>query len=96
MGPRGPTLYKEPRIVGLRSALLYWKIWRGLAPPVTSLAAYPNASREIDYLPDADAAWLTCCVHSVVELGLTSMLEPTSSNSKSSAAEPYWMRFVWF
>src|SRR5918998_258211 len=46
--------------------------------------------------PAAVAAWLTCWSHSVVELGLTSSEEPTSSNSKSSASEPYWIRSSWF
>src|ERR687894_1947139 len=46
--------------------------------------------------PAAVAAWLTCWSHVVVEFGLTSTEEPTSSNSKSSASEPYWIRSSWF
>src|SRR5919112_657862 len=38
-------------------------------------------------LPAADAAWLTSCTHSVELPGLLVMLEPLSSNSKSSASE---------
>ncbi len=41
--------------------------------------------------PDAVAAWLTCWSQEVVFVGLTVMVEPTSSNSKSSASEPYWI-----
>jgi hypothetical protein len=46
--------------------------------------------------PEADAAWLTCWSHPVVFVGLTSIVEPTSSNSKSSALEPYWRTSIRF
>jgi len=49
MGPRGPTLYIEPRLAGLRSAVGYWKIRKIKTPLVTSLAPKPNVRREIDY-----------------------------------------------
>src|SRR5829696_5691242 len=42
------------------------------------------------YLPEADAAWLTCWSQVVEFSGLISIEEPTSSNSNSSAVEPYW------
>ena len=40
---------------------------------------------------------MTCCWSQVVVLaGLTSIVEPLSLNSKSSASEPYWMTSVRF
>src|SRR5215208_555183 len=46
--------------------------------------------------PEAEAAWLTCWSHVVVFVGFISIVEPTSSNSKSSASEPYWRTSVRF
>jgi hypothetical protein len=48
------------------------------------------------YLPNADAAWLTSWSLDVTFVGLTSIEEPTSSNSKSSASDPNWVMPIWF
>jgi hypothetical protein len=50
----------------------------------------PRIRRPRSYLPNAEAAWLTCWSHVVEFSGPTSMVAPESSNSKSSASEPYW------
>jgi hypothetical protein len=63
-------------------------LFRGIIPETL---LYRTLQCSPSYRQKAEAAWLIRWSHEVELLGLTVMAEPTSSNSKSSASEPYWI-----
>src|SRR5918995_801697 len=63
--------------------------------PVAPVLFRPFAPALAGYAA-AEAAWLTCWSQVVVLLGLTSTEESTSSNSKSSVVDSYWIRSITF